>query len=297
MTSRARQSLSLRPLLPPHVKSATPPSLTESSPRPPQATPFFRDPGHTIPTKWSLYRPLLRSTFSSDLLSTRREIRTRWRETQGLVSVPRVRSFIAEYHDLLTYLNSDDISHKEEIRLLEDKLKAKHDKLDLDLETAQEAKQLQEEERRARKSKMTGSFHRPTLFNPPLPRLKPQPTSIGSMIHNRLRARERRMERRRLYAGLLTDMKLEVGFWKSINPLESGDDWSKSKDPRSPGGWDGIIKNELKVMDDRFRNENTRAEMVFDEGLSERISRAKEKKGSWWKGVKEREKAQKGEGT
>ncbi|WVW82111.1 hypothetical protein I302_104116 [Kwoniella bestiolae CBS 10118] len=289
MTSRIPQSL--RPILPPHVPIAPP---ARSSIARPAGVPFYRDPGHAIPTKWALYRPLLRLTsHSPDLASTRREIKVRWRETKGLLSIPRVKAFLEEFHDLLDHLRSDTVQCREEVRILEEKLREKHQKIDHDLVLAQETRALIEQEKKSIKPKMTGSFHRPTLFNPPLPRLKPQPTSIGAMIHNRLRARERRIERRRTYAGWLTDMKLEVGFWKSIQSRDDEDDWSKSKDPRSPGGWDAIIKNELRDMDERFQRENRRAEMVFDGGLLDRIGRAREKKERWWMGLKEREKAEK----
>jgi hypothetical protein len=40
---------------------------------------------------------------------------------------------------------------------------------------------------------LTGGYLRPTLSNPPLPRLKPQPMAISGMIFKRRVARDRRM--------------------------------------------------------------------------------------------------------
>ncbi|WWC86086.1 uncharacterized protein L201_000957 [Kwoniella dendrophila CBS 6074] len=307
MTSRIKQVL--RPALPPHVSL---PSKPVKAVRDPPAIPFFKDPGHTIPTKWGLYRPLLRLTASTETstshVSIGREIRERWKATKGLTSVPKVRSFLSEYYELLDHLISDKAEHVKEVKILEHKLKEKHDKADLEKVRKIEELKMKHEEENNTKPKLTGSFHRPTLFNIPLPRMKPQPKSIGSMIHNRLRSRERRMVKRKEYSSLLNDMKLEVNFWNTLqsqsqSKLEENnnnnnnnhtivqvqvDDWNISKDPRSPGGWDGIIKNEIKLMDERFKKENRRSEMIFDKPLLDRIAKAKERKKLWWKSIKEK---------
>ncbi|WWC58436.1 uncharacterized protein I303_100976 [Kwoniella dejecticola CBS 10117] len=310
MTTRLRQVF--RPVLPADVSI---PSSSTVAPkyRLPRGIPFFRDPAHTVPTKWGLYRPLLRKTASSSsssFSSIHREIRSRWRETKALTSVPGVKAFLLEYYQLSEYLNSDEAEHQAEVRSLEIKLKEKHTMFDAQHKQKKGRAGNVEKERREKKAKMTGSYHRPTLFNVPLPRMKPQDISVGATIHNRLRARERRIARRREYKSLLMDMKLEVGFWKSL-PTPNSDahkghsatdegveldmdlaDWVKTKDTRSPGGWDGIIKDEIKLMDQRFHKENIRSEMQFDAALLGRIGEAKEKKKQWWKAVKKRKKAE-----
>lgn len=45
---------------------------------------------------------------------------------------------------------------------------------------------------------LTGAIVRPTLFNKPFPRMKPQPIHVSRMIHKRRKARERRGERQGL---------------------------------------------------------------------------------------------------
>ncbi|WRT63992.1 uncharacterized protein IL334_000919 [Kwoniella shivajii] len=298
MTSRIRSVL--RPNLPPHIALSLAKKAAPLSP----AVPFFRDLGHTIPTKWALYRPLLKTT--TCLPSTRREIRTKWQEKKGLTSVPKVRVFLQEYHDLLDHLRSSDPSYNEETQSLECKLVEKHRSFD-ESQTRLKEPQMPV----PMKPRLTGSFYRPTLFNPPLPRMKPQPIEIGAMIHNRLRARERRIAKRKEYASLLTDMKLEVGFWKSTIATapattpqireasndNNNQDWVKGKDPRSPGGWDGTIKNELKLMDERFEKEHKRSEMVFDQYLLKRVGKARQRRDIWWKELKEKKKKGKDESS
>ena len=42
---------------------------------------------------------------------------------------------------------------------------------------------------------LTGAYHKPSMFNGPLPRLRPQPLHITGMIVWRRKARERRLAR------------------------------------------------------------------------------------------------------
>jgi hypothetical protein len=62
-----------------------------------------------------------------------------------------------------------------------------------------------------RRTLITGYF-RPTLFNRPLPRLKPQPQHIGIMIYKRRRARERRLEKINVLNDWQNFMRAERAF-------------------------------------------------------------------------------------
>ncbi|WWD18000.1 hypothetical protein CI109_102447 [Kwoniella shandongensis] len=275
MSSRIRHTL--RPLLPSQA-------VVPSSARRPRlalpAVPFFRDPAHTIPTKWSLFRPLLRD--SKYFPAVQRELRTLWKAKKGLTSVPRVRSFLEDQYKLLS--KKDTSSAQDEVAQLNSRLQEKYDQLDVKARLVA-ANYEDKRPESTKQPRLTGAFHRPTLFNPPLPRLKPQPISISMMIHNRLRARERRMERRRAYASYLNDMKLETSFWREIGASGEGgqSDWTRGKDSRSPGSWDKILRDEIEVMDGRFQKENRRAEMVFDNHSMERVGKARKRRDDWWK--------------
>lgn len=59
---------------------------------------------------------------------------------------------------------------------------------------------------------MTGALMRPSLFNRPLPRLKPQPTHISGMIWNRRRARELRLQKFELWTSWRDDLRRERAF-------------------------------------------------------------------------------------
>ncbi|WVQ97126.1 hypothetical protein IAU59_004236 [Kwoniella sp. CBS 9459] len=334
----------LRPLFPASASSARSEGVSSTLPLrlrtcPPKpdiqktaALPFFRDPSHTIPVKWALYRPLLKYSRGC-YPSIYREIREQWKRWKGMTSVPRTKEFLGEYHTLLEYLSTSYMSsssslpstslpitpeegsdnrsstHEAELRFLESRLAEKH--TECDSNAAQVAEARSSKARSELPPRLTGAFHRPTLYNPPLPRLKPQPIGLSMMIQNRLRKRERRHARRKVWASLLPDMKLEVSFWKDlerdrsqptshstitpisgsesdtgVRPKREESDWTKAKDARCPGGWDGPIQEELGQMDARFRKENSRAESVYSEELMERVAQAKAKK-------KERRRSQK----
>jgi hypothetical protein len=81
---------------------------------------------------------------------------------------------------------------------------------------------------------------RPSLFNPPLPRMKPQPLSLTMIIAKRRRVGERRLEKIEVLKGLLEDLRIERVFEDGVAKLvqgqyhfdrlytrENSDEWSK----------------------------------------------------------------------
>jgi hypothetical protein len=66
------------------------------------------------------------------------------------------------------------------------------------------------------RSILTGGYHRPTLHNRPLPRLKPQPHAITMMIRNRIRARTRRARKQWELSQGLEDIKHEKTFEQNV---------------------------------------------------------------------------------
>ncbi|ODO07329.1 hypothetical protein L198_00908 [Cryptococcus wingfieldii CBS 7118] len=275
---------SLRPLLPRHIDLS---HIKPPRTKPPPAVPFFRDPQHTIPTKWSLYRPLLR--FARGYLgddtaypSVGREVKRLWKSRRSWTSVPQVRTFLQGQYDILSAFQDNDISELDE---LEARLANNH-RLHDDRIATKAA--LEAAKPRRPRPRIVG-FLRPTLFNPPLPRLKPQPPHLGAMIHARLRRRERRMDRRKEYASLRPDMKLEVAFWKNVLGREGE---HLTENTLSPGGWDQLLREEVEAMDARFVKENKRADMVYDETMYERIESAKKARSEWWTNKKAELKAE-----
>ena len=59
---------------------------------------------------------------------------------------------------------------------------------------------------------MTGAYHKPSLFNKPLPRLSPQPVHITGMISARRKARANRIARQELLQENLALLESERKF-------------------------------------------------------------------------------------
>lgn len=64
---------------------------------------------------------------------------------------------------------------------------------------------------------MTGAYFRPTLYNPPLPRLKPQPLHITGMIVWRRKARSRRWATKEQLLDWKQDLEQERHFEIALN--------------------------------------------------------------------------------
>ncbi|KAJ6478837.1 hypothetical protein C8R47DRAFT_1219382 [Mycena vitilis] len=59
---------------------------------------------------------------------------------------------------------------------------------------------------------LTGALLKASLHNPPLPRMKPQPSAISQMIRTRMRARDRRFARQEQLLADLDDLKHEAAL-------------------------------------------------------------------------------------
>lgn len=81
---------------------------------------------------------------------------------------------------------------------------------------------------------MTAAVLRPSLFNPPLPRLKPQPVHITAMIRNRIRLRAKRHDRYLANNKRRREIKAEALFELTL-ARQSDTDFDKSfaEDPHA----------------------------------------------------------------
>ena len=63
---------------------------------------------------------------------------------------------------------------------------------------------------------MTGGFLRPSVSNPPLPRLRPQPVAITRIIGKRREARAKRILKLGALQEMLCDVKREAEFEEGL---------------------------------------------------------------------------------
>ena len=108
--------------------------------------------------------------------------------------------------------------------------------------------------------RLTGGYIYPSYFNPPLPRMVPQPPNISGMMRRRIRARENRLDRSRALDEQLKDMDVEDSFRSSLlgKPDEA---WRTN----GPGGFRSVVNDLQKEMNRSFRREEARSQMIFDE--------------------------------
>lgn len=76
---------------------------------------------------------------------------------------------------------------------------------------------------------LTGGIHKATYYNKPLPRMKVQPLHVSMMIHKRIRARARRLERQRALTSLMRHIETEAKFERILekNAARFGQNFSR----------------------------------------------------------------------
>lgn len=194
--------------------------------------------------------------------------RKRFRKHRGQTSSERAIYFLKEYETMLDDLTSGSATAAQRLWEAENKAASHLEQL---------PKPVTKHTKPEEKPRLNGGFLRPTLFNPPLPRLKPQPPRLSMMIKRRIQRRERRIDAYRKLTDQQEDMRQEVRFLRSLGldwPEKIGD-WSSGVGARS---WETEFNRQAKILDERFTRELKRSEMKYDDRMYIRIMRAKRKK-------------------
>ncbi|EGG01488.1 uncharacterized protein MELLADRAFT_72980 [Melampsora larici-populina 98AG31] len=156
---------------------------------------------HTIPTKWSLYKSLIKHTKSADQhyqTSSRykdvlvNEIRDRFKQNRSLSSIPEIQNSLRLAYSYLNQLTLSNPSHfiqTKRTQIIEHQTRSSWSKI--------YKSYYQTILKRPKKPIMTGRFLRPSLFNKPLPRYANQPEHISMMISSRRKSNQRRMDEER----------------------------------------------------------------------------------------------------
>jgi hypothetical protein len=235
--------------------------------------PFFRDPIHTTPTR-ALYRSLIRCTKSIPLESDRvanrqtaessevnwgvlrRNIREEWKKRKGLTSIPQTNTFLTTQQTFLQRLlqpNPDIVRHSQI------------------LATRQVAADKRATPPPTRKPYLAG-YLRPTHFNPPLPRLKPQPLSITLMIKKRIAARARRLENQRANTEVWNDIHSEMGLMRRLHEREGLEEMKGFRDEM--GGLREVVQG-------GYERDEGRKSGVFGYGVVRRVENARRGRQEW----------------
>ncbi|KAI0684931.1 hypothetical protein BC835DRAFT_1387032 [Cytidiella melzeri] len=152
--------------------------------------PFWHLAAHRLPTLWSLYRGLLRAAPSNEI---RRQVSARFRQKRHLTSPHQTKTEMLKAYRLLDvcHLAKTGNAHAKTLLSRYSGLILAREEKEKWMRAALDAKREMDWLRN--RPIVTGYF-RPSLYNKPLPRLKPQPAHISMMIRKRRRNRATRAE-------------------------------------------------------------------------------------------------------
>ncbi|KAL5478362.1 hypothetical protein ACEPAI_2546 [Sanghuangporus weigelae] len=175
--------------------------------------PFWHLAAHRIPTLWSLYRGLLRHAPGDHI---------RWRMRmffdcyRSLTSPEVTREKLLQAHKFLDRFRAAENGNEKLQKVLlryNSMIKAKQKKERL---KSMIIEQLLWQDRLRNRPIMTGGFLKPTILNPPLPRLKPQPLHISMMMYRRRVRYERMAQKYIRLKGYQKDLGTEVNFEEAL---------------------------------------------------------------------------------
>ncbi|KLT41411.1 hypothetical protein CC85DRAFT_276027 [Cutaneotrichosporon oleaginosum] len=286
LTTKAGKVYVARPSRLPYVRKPPAPEV--------HTRPFFRDPAHTRPTKWSLYRPLIRAMGGAAALAAARiasppreaydgfapltplsgtyphllaSLRARWRTARGWTSMRDTRAFLlAEERFLSTLSASDPVLAKREAAL----------RSSYDAYLARPAPPPPP------RPLLTGGYMRPTKFSPPLPRMKPQPRAIAGMFAHRQRKREHRILKLREVFENRRDITAELRMWRTLG-IE--DEWSSpvsgTREERRDAGWTPPLDAHAARIEEGLNADARRAQAMFPDDVIERVKAARRRRDVW----------------
>ncbi|KAF9553461.1 hypothetical protein CPC08DRAFT_754223 [Agrocybe pediades] len=223
-------------------------------------TPFFRLAAHRIPTLWSLYRGLLRNSPTEEV---KFRVRLLFRQSKQFTGVEQTRKRLTlgyKYLDFFKKATSGDEHCQKVMIRYSDLIAAKREKT---MYTRLMYRTMDEAIAQRNTPIYTGSFIRPSLYNVPLPRMKPQPLATTMIYLKRRKARQRRYEKKEELQEYLQDLQIEQQFeeelWRS----------ARYKFPRAYSGypasqeWKTPINDAIYAITQTQVREYQRAAMKF----------------------------------
>ncbi|KAF7331690.1 hypothetical protein MKEN_00048800 [Mycena kentingensis (nom. inval.)] len=266
--------------------------------------PFFRLPAHRLPTL-SLYRSLLRSAPDDNI---RWRVKSLFRKHRHVTKTERVQrellkgykvhgflrngtlsSSLAQWLDAFKAAQAGDEKQRAILARYSSLIAKRCEKADWE-----ESIQRELEWQKHLKSRpiLTGALMKPTLYLPPLPRMKPQPPSISAIYRARMRARIRRTEAREQLKEDLNDLSIEAAFEQGL--LDMGERFDPVHATQDAfDGWRQPINTALKTITNYQQREFDRAAMPVSPELENTLKAARREKIA--NKMRERERERRGE--
>jgi len=117
---------------------------------------------------------------------------------------------------------------------------------------------------------VTPSLIPPSIYNPPLPRLKPQPAHITMMMKKRIKDRQRRLYEQRLLMAWIDDNRREERFERLVAKHTPG-----FLPSLNFSAAEQFLRDRLKTIQESFEREKRRSQMLYTPELIAKLMTAK----------------------
>ncbi|KAJ7485539.1 hypothetical protein FB451DRAFT_1027619 [Mycena latifolia] len=236
--------------------------------------PFYELAIHRTPTL-ALYRNLLRYAPDDNI---RWRVQYLFRKHQHLTGTDKTRTqLLTGYKYLDAFKKAREGDEKQRAilhrysRLIAAKVEKEHWKRLTRQEVAWQA-------RLRSRPILTGSFLKATLYNPPMPRMKPQPLAISRIIATRMKTRVRRVERLEQLAEDMEDLRLEEEFEEHAIHLVGKDNFERVFSGEAAREWLRPIKQTMDWVRALLDRDVARAETPVSPELLETLRAARREK-------------------
>ncbi|KAF8516851.1 hypothetical protein BU17DRAFT_50473 [Hysterangium stoloniferum] len=238
--------------------------------------PFWHLAAHRIPTLWSLYRGLLKTARHHEHIHWR--IRILFHQHKSLTSPTKTRDQLFKLHKWLDVFQKASQGHAPSKALMDRYNRLISTKREREQWKAIFCDELDWITKLKNRPIITGSLMRPTIYNRPLPRLKPQPMHVSGMIHKRRKVRERRAERQEHWASFKDDLRLEAAFESGLyqDAEKSGLEFERIYD--NADAWHQPIDQVLASIQASYDLDEERAKTPYSPALLELVTEARREK-------------------
>ncbi|KAI9448814.1 hypothetical protein BJY52DRAFT_1310440 [Lactarius psammicola] len=236
-------------------------------------TPFYRLAAHRVPTLWVLYRGLLRASPNSNV---RAHIQALFRKYRHLTSPVLTKVQLEKGHRWLDAFN--------QAKQGDERLHAVLERFGRLIEARQHNLRMKRivddslawQHRLLNRPIVSGALFKPSIYNGPLPRLKPQPDHISGMIHKRRVARTKRVERHRAILSQLQDLRIEARFEDKL--AATGAPFVHSFSGPHLAAWNAPLDASLAELQAAFERDNARAMRPTPPELLKQLKAARREK-------------------
>ncbi|TFY66964.1 hypothetical protein EVG20_g4134 [Dentipellis fragilis] len=237
--------------------------------------PFWKLAAHRVPTLWSLYRGLLRSSPDEQV---KWRIGALFRFHRKITSPQKAKEKLEHFNRWLVLFRqaqAGDEHLQAVLRRYGTMIAERRDKEKFKDILRAEAKW---QERLRNRPILKGSYFRPSTSNPPLPRMSPQPIQISMMITKRRLSRIRRVATSREINRNIAYIDEEALFEERLAEANPGARFRPLFSGRNKAEWREPVIEQVKDLNQTFRRDEERAKKPFPPALIAQVEAARKER-------------------